>query len=56
VKTKSSKKILADSARQEICGGLDIGEDRLLICCTEMNTAQDIDDFVSVVAEKVQTA
>jgi glycine dehydrogenase subunit 1 len=56
VKTpKSSKKILANLARQEICGGLDLGDDRLLICCTEMNTAQDIDDFMSAVAEKEQT-
>ncbi|HET7148747.1 MAG TPA: aminomethyl-transferring glycine dehydrogenase subunit GcvPA [Candidatus Nitrosopolaris sp.] len=48
VKTpKSSKDILADLARQEICGGLDLGDDRLLICCTEMNTDQDIRDFVS---------
>ena len=57
VKTpKSSKKILADLARQGICGGLEIGDNRLLICCTEMNTSQDIDDFVSAVAEKEQTA
>jgi glycine dehydrogenase subunit 1 len=57
VKTpKSSKKILADLARQGICGGLEVGDDRLLICCTEMNTSQDIDDFVSAVAEKEQTA
>jgi glycine dehydrogenase subunit 1 len=53
VKTsKSSKKILADLARLEICGGLDLGDDRLLICCTEMNTARDIEDFVSAVAER----
>ncbi len=57
VKTpKSSKKILTDLARQGICGGLEVGDDRLLICCTEMNTSQDIDDFVSAVAEKEQTA
>jgi glycine cleavage system pyridoxal-binding protein P len=53
VKTpKSSKKILADLARQEICGGWDLGDDRLLICCTEMNAAEDIDDYVSAAAEK----
>jgi len=57
VKTpRSSKKILADLARQGICGGLDVGDDRLLICCTEMNTSQDIDDFLSAVAEKEQMA
>ena len=53
VKTpKSSNKILADLARLDICGGLDLGDDRLLICCTEMNTARDIEDFVSAVAER----
>ena len=50
---KSSKKIIANLAKRGICGGLDLGEDRLLICCTEMNTVQDIDDFVSVAAQQV---
>lgn len=45
-----SNTILANLAKNGICGGLDLGEDRLLICCTEMNTIQDIDDFVSVVS------
>jgi glycine dehydrogenase subunit 1 len=45
-----SNTILASLAKNGICGGLDLREDRLLICCTEMNTVQDIDDFVSVVS------
>jgi len=43
-----SKKIISNLARRGICGGLDLGEDRLLICCTEMNAVQDIDHFVSI--------
>jgi hypothetical protein len=31
-------------------GGVNLGEDNLLICCTEMNSMQDIDEFVSAVA------
>jgi hypothetical protein len=31
-------------------GGVNLAEDSLLICCTEMNSVQDIDDFVSAVA------
>jgi glycine dehydrogenase subunit 1 len=33
-----------------ILGGVNLGNDKLLICCTEMNSVQDIDDFVSVAA------
>lgn len=48
VKTPThSKEILANLVKRGICGGLELGEDRLLICCTEMNTVEDIDDFVS---------
>lgn len=54
VKSKSSKKLIANLAKEDICGGLDLGDDRLLICCTEMNAAQDIDDFVRCAAVKVE--
>ena len=33
-----------------ILGGLNLGEDKLLICCTEMNSIQDINDFSSIAA------
>jgi hypothetical protein len=46
-----SKTIMAGLVEQGICGGLELGEDRLLICCTEMNTVQDINDFVSVASQ-----
>jgi glycine dehydrogenase subunit 1 len=35
--------------KKGILGGVNLGEDNLLICCTEMNSVQDIDDFVSAV-------
>jgi len=34
-----------------IIGGVNLGEDNLLVCCTEMNSVRDIDDFISAVAE-----
>jgi glycine dehydrogenase subunit 1 len=35
--------------KKGILGGVNLGEDNLLICCTEMNSVQDIEDFVSAV-------
>ena len=35
--------------KKGILGGVNLGEDNLLICCTEMNSIQDIEDFVSAV-------
>ena len=51
VKAPSSAEELASRLlKKGIVGGLNLGEDNLLICCTEMNSLQDIDDFVSAVA------
>jgi glycine dehydrogenase subunit 1 len=51
VKAPSSAEELASRLlKKGIVGGLNLGEDNLLICCTEMNSLQDIDDFVSTVA------
>ena len=33
--------------KKGILGGVNLGEDNLLICCTEMNSVQDIEDFIS---------
>jgi glycine dehydrogenase subunit 1 len=38
--------------KKRILGGIKLGEDKLLLCCTEMNSIQDIDDFVSIAAEE----
>ena len=35
--------------KKGILGGVNLGEDNLLICCTEMNSIQDIEDFISAV-------
>jgi glycine cleavage system pyridoxal-binding protein P len=47
----SSKKILSNLFKNRILGGLELGEDKILICCTETNTVQDIESFVSVIKE-----
>ncbi len=50
VKTpKPSEKIVSTLLKNGILGGLELGEDKMLICCTEMNTVQDIESFVSTI-------
>jgi glycine dehydrogenase subunit 1 len=49
----SSKKILSNLLNRGIVGGMDLGNDNILICCTEMNSFQDIASYVSVVKETV---
>jgi len=51
VKVPGSAEVIASRLQKKgILGGFNLGEDNLLICCTEMNSVQDIDDFVSAVA------
>ena len=51
VKVPGSAEALASRLLKEgILGGVNLAEDSLLICCTEMNSVQDIEDFVSAVA------
>jgi glycine dehydrogenase subunit 1 len=47
----TSKKIFSNLFKNGILGGLELGEDKILICCTETNTVQDIESFVSVIKE-----
>ena len=47
----SSESISSNLLKNGIVGGLSLSEDKILICCTEMNTIQDIESFVSVVKE-----
>ncbi|HEX9844837.1 MAG TPA: aminomethyl-transferring glycine dehydrogenase subunit GcvPA [Candidatus Nitrosotenuis sp.] len=52
VKTpKPAENILSALFENGMHGGLKIAQDRLLICCTEMNTIADIERFASVVSE-----
>jgi glycine dehydrogenase subunit 1 len=47
----SSEKILSNLLKNGILGGLNLAEDKILICCTEMNTVQDIESYVSIIKE-----
>jgi glycine dehydrogenase subunit 1 len=46
----SAEELVSRLLKKGILGGVNLGEDNLLICCTEMNSVQDIDDFVSAAA------
>jgi glycine dehydrogenase subunit 1 len=46
---KSSKKILSNLLKKGIVGGLNLGNDNILICCTEMNTFEDIALYISII-------
>ena len=43
--------ISSNLLKNGILGGLDLDEDKILICCTELNTVQDIESYVSTLKE-----
>src|ERR687889_1036356 len=45
----SAEELAARLLKRGILGGVNLGQNNFLICCTEMNSVQDIDDFVSAV-------
>jgi glycine dehydrogenase subunit 1 len=47
----SSKRILSNLLENDILGGLELGENKMLICCTEMNRMEDISSFASITKE-----
>jgi glycine dehydrogenase subunit 1 len=47
----SLENISSNLLKNGILGGLDLGEDKILICCTELNTVQDIESYVSILKE-----
>ena len=47
----SSEKISSNLLKNGILGGLKLDEDKILICCTELNTVQDIESYVSILKE-----
>jgi glycine cleavage system pyridoxal-binding protein P len=49
----SSENISSTLLKNGILGGLNLAEDKILICCTEMNTVQDIESFISVTKEAI---
>ena len=46
-------KILSTLLQNGILGGLDLGEDKMLICCTETNQVEDIISYASIVKETI---
>lgn len=50
---KLVKSILLKLANNGIAGGLDLGHGSILICCTEMNTIDDIETYESIVKEEL---
>ena len=50
----SSGEISSNLLKNGILGGLNLAEDKMLICCTEMNTVQDIESFISVTKETLR--
>ena len=48
---KSSEKILSNLLENGIDGGINLGNDNILICCTEMNTFEDIASYASITKE-----
>jgi glycine dehydrogenase subunit 1 len=45
--------IYSNLLKNRILGGLKLEQDKILICCTEMNTVQDIEFFSSIVKETI---
>ena len=48
---KPSEKIIANLMEDNIFGGIDVGDNKLLVCCTEKNLLQDIDSYVSAASK-----
>ena len=46
---RPTEKIISELMENNIFGGLELGDNNLLICCTEKNSLQDIDSYISVV-------
>jgi glycine dehydrogenase subunit 1 len=46
-------RILSNLLQNGILGGLDLGEDKILICCTETNQVEDIVSYASIVKETI---
>jgi glycine dehydrogenase subunit 1 len=49
----TSKRILSNLFGNGILGGYDLGEDKMVICCTEMNRMKDIASFVTITKETI---
>ena len=48
---KSTDNILSGLLEKKIVGGINLGENKMLISCTEMNSLHDIESYVSIVGQ-----
>ena len=46
---KPAEKIITDLMEYDILAGIQVEDDKLLVCCTEKNSLEDIDSYVSVI-------
>jgi glycine dehydrogenase subunit 1 len=53
--SRSLENISSNLLKNGILGSLNFAEDKMLICCTEMNTVQDIESYVSIIKETTTT-
>ena len=51
----SLENISSNLLKNGILGGLNLAQDKILICCTEMNTVQDIESYVSIIKQTTTT-
>lgn len=51
VSSKDTDKVLAALEKENILGGQKLDDHRILWCCTEMNTKEDMDLLVRIVKE-----
>ena len=49
----SSENVLSHLLKEGILGGLHLDHDKILICCTEMNSLQDIESYTSIINERM---
>jgi len=49
----SSENVLSNLLKEGILGGLHLDQDNILICCTEMNSLQDIASYASIIKETI---
>jgi glycine dehydrogenase subunit 1 len=49
----SSENVLSNLLKEGILGGLHLDDDNILICCTEMNSVQDIASYASIIKETI---
>ena len=48
---KVIEEILTELSKRGIAGGLDLNNGMMVVCCTEMNTEEDIEEYESIVRD-----